>query len=923
MRALLYLFFFLSGAAGLLYEVAWIRQAGTVIGNTTYAIGTVVGVYMGGLALGAWIGGRWADRRSGARLLLLYGLLELGIALSALLVAPLFRLSEPLFAGLWRSLGETSAVFLLLRVLLVGLALAVPTTLMGATLPVLARYFTTSSAARAAGGAYAVNTFGGVLGTLAAGFFLVPAYGLQATSYVAAALNLTIGVASLLTSRGRGGEALPEPSGAPPERSALWIAAGSGFAALILQAAWTRSLTLALGSTVHAFTLILASFILGLALGSATASAIRWKSPAIALAGVQGGIGLAAIVLLPILGDLPLSFTPRLGDENLLARQFGLIAAVVLFPSMLMGAVFPLTLSLAKGDAVGRAVGAVYTSNTLGCIAGSLAASFVFVPLLGVSNAIKAAATVSLALSAALLPRRWIAAPAAVALLAWAFVPRWDTKVLASGAFLYGAADQRGARAQEVDVRSYLERDTELLAEHWDAYGLVTVHRQRSGIVTMRVNGKADASTGPGDRPNMLFTGHLPLLHHPNPKRAILVGLGGGVTLEAMRRHPLEQIDCVEISAAVVKGAAHFQEAVDSLRDPRVRLVVGDGRSLIAYGAEPVDVIVSQPSNLWVSGMAGLFTRDFFEQAAARLGERGVFGQWIHAYRLAPEDFKQVLRTFYAVFPHGALWEVFPGADYVLVGSRSPTSFRDSELFRAPGHRITDAAGARKLAGPGALLTDDHCSIEYSAPRALYRDLRGELLDTIDLFREDEGRRPLSKAVKLLLERKPLAALALLPAEPDARTRVFADQAAEGAIDIGLLRRGRGDAKGAVEALQQVPAYSALYAEARVELGDLALEARDVDLAERRFQEARKADATSFGASVGLAQVAEAKRDLERSLAYWQESLVLRPDSAPARFKLADTLAKLGRAEEARKACQELLQRHPGHKDALALLKAL
>ncbi len=920
MRPLIYGFFFLSGAAGLIYEVAWIRQAGTVIGNTTYAIGTVVGVYMGGLALGAWIGGRMADRRRGGALLRLYGLLEAGVALSALLVAPLFSASEPLFAALWRSLGEASPVYLLLRVVLVAVALAAPTTLMGATLPVLARYV---ASLRAAGGIYAVNTLGGVLGTLAAGFWLAPEIGLKATSTVAAAVNAAIAAASLVLSRGRAGELVSTPDGAAPNRSALWIAGASGVAALILQAAWTRSLTLALGSTVHAFTLILASFILGLAIGSAVSAAIRWRSPATALAVLQAAIGVAAVVLIPVLGDLPLAFTPRVGDEGLLLRQFGLIAGVVLLPSILMGAVFPLTITLAGGEAIGRSVGAVYTANTLGCIAGSLSASFLLVPLLGVSNSIKAAATVSLAISAVLLPRRWIAVPAAVVLLAWAIVPRWNTKVLASGAFLYGAAAQRGARAQELDVRSYLERDTELLAEHWDAYGLVTVHRQRSGIVTMRVNGKADASTGPGDRPNMLFTGHLPLLHHPAPKRAILVGLGGGLTLEALRRHPLERIDCVEISTAVVKASAHFAEAVDSLKDPRVRLVVGDGRSLIAYGTEPVDVIVSQPSNLWVSGMAGLFTKDFFEQAAARLGERGVFGQWIHAYRLAPEDFKQVLRTFYAVFPHGALWEVFPGADYVLVGSRSPTSFRDSELFRAPGHRITDAEGARRLAGPGPLLTDDRCRIEYTAPRALYRDLRAELLETIDGFREDEGRRAISKAVKALIEGKPLAALSLLPADPDVRTRVFVDQAAEGAIEVGLGRRERGDARGAVEALSQVPAYSAHYAEARVELGDLALAAKDVELAERRFTEARRADDVSFGASVGLAQVSELRRDLERALGYWRESVTLRPDSAPARFKLADTLARLGRTEEAKSTLKDLLDRHPDHPDGLELLRRL
>jgi spermidine synthase len=963
MRTLILGFFLLSGAAGLVYEVAWIRQAGSVIGNTTYAVGTVVGVFMGGLALGAWLGGRWADRRQGPSLLRLYGALELGVAASALAVAPLLALSEPLFRVLWNALGEGSPVYVALRVVLVGLLLILPTTLMGATLPVLTRWCseTADAGPREAGRAYAVNTFGGVLGTLAAGFWIVPGLGLRAGTWIAAAVNLLIGLVCIARAKGAAPlrNSLPAPDLPPLPRLALAVAAGSGFAALACQVAWTRSLTLALGSTVHAFTAILSSFILGLALGSAAAAWAlpRLKRTDLPLAAVQAALGVAVFALLPFLGDLPLQVAGSLAaDPDRLARlQLAVAAAVVLLPAFLMGAVFPLLLRHAgvPEGAVGRSVAAVYTANTLGCIAGSLAASFLLVPLLGLTRTLALAATISLALAAALLPRKWAAAPLAAAVLAWAFLPRWDPRVLASGAFLYGAADLRSATSSSVDLRTYLHRDTELLAEHWDAYGLVTVHRGAGGLLTMRVNGKADASIGPADRPNMHFTGHLPLLHHPAPKRALLVGLGGGLTLDAMRKHPLERIDCVELSPAVVKASSAFPEAVDGLKDPRVRLVVGDGRSLVAYGREPYDAIVSQPSNLWVSGMATLFTRDFFELSARRLSPGGVFGQWVHAYRLSPDDFKLVVRTFFAVFPHGWLWEVFPGSDYVLVGAREPLPLatvgprRDATgalgewlaheaapLAALYGHLVTDAPGALAWAGPGAVLTDDRCSIEYTAPRALHRDYRAELLQSLDPVRAAleipgvsdarERRRAVARAVRLFAETRPLKALAELPAALDPRTVVFADQAADAAIEIGLRRKEAGDPQAAVACFNAVPRLSGKYAEAQSELGDLLASAfRDFDRAAAAFQRAREADPRSFAAAVGLAQLHDVRGERSASVARWQDAVGLRPDSVETHWRFAQALLRDDRKPAAEAAVRRVLELKPDHPEAKELLQVL
>jgi spermidine synthase len=982
MRARVLAFFFASGFCGLLYEVVWIRAAGTVIGNTTHAVGTVVGVFMGGLALGGWWGGRQADRRSGGKLLALYGLLEGGVAISALLVPVLIAASEPLFRVLWSATPGLYGVF---RVLLVGILLLVPTTLMGATLPILARFLTSSldTAGREAGRAYAINTLGGVLGTLAAGFWLVPDLGLRLTTLIAVLLNLGIAVASWRMSKRVTGEQTPAPAAeAPPPKLPLIVAGLSGGAALLYEIAWTRSLVLALGSTVHAFTLILTAFILGLALGSALAALLlpRLRDLPTALGVVQIAIGGLAIALLPALGDLPLKIAPlaegmRQDYGSMLATQTQYILLFVLAPTLFMGAVFPLAIRLASGSAsgVGRAVGAVYTSNTLGSILGSLAGSFALVPMVGLATTVKTAATVNFALAAILLaPRRWpVAIPVAAALLGWLVLPSWDPKVLASGPFIYGSADLRDAESHKESLKEYLQKDTDLIAQYWDSYGLVTIHRQQNGILTMKVNGKSDASTGPTDRANMLFVGDLALVHHPKPKRALCIGLGGGLTLAAMAKHPLERLDCVELSPAVLKGAQHFKEAIGGvLEDPRVHVTVGDGRNAILFGREPYDVIVSQPSNLWVSGMANLFTRDFFQEASQRLAPGGLFCQWVHAYWLSPENLKDVLRTFFDVYKHGSAWEVFPGHDYLLLGSnetlrtdllglearlvstRALEDYVGTDSPRAPsllGHLLADADRLRATIGPGSIVTDDHCFLEYSAPRSMGRDSRPQILEWLDevrkpspvaalyagvedpaaddIRRRRESRRLLAEAVRVHLT-DPDRALAALEKAPspirrDPRTAVFIDFVAEALLFKAQDRLRALDAKTAIELLRRIPAGSSCHLGSRLLLGQTFVQMSRTDEARRAFLEAREIDRNSFEAAGGLARTLQIEQRYADAEQAWKEVIAMSPRTSPAYVQRAICLWRLGRVDEAKALCRQALEVNPGDRRAADLLQDL
>jgi spermidine synthase len=973
MAALTLSFFFISGLCGLLYEVVWIRVAGTVIGNTTYAIGTVVAIFMGGLALGGWRGGRAADRREGGALLRLYGFLELGIALSAFAVPALLAGSEPLFRLLWNSVGEITVLYALLRILLVGLVLLVPTTLMGATLPVLGRFLsaTGEAAARQAGLAYSINTLGGVAGSILSGFWLIPSLGLRSTTLVAVGLNLLIGLAALLTARGQAGETRPTlPPGPPPRPLALVASGLSGFAALIYEVAWTRSLVISMGSTVYAFTLILTTFILGLAIGSAAAAplASRLRTPGAWLAGVQGALGIAALAVFPYLGDLPIRMAGVVEAHRndfgaLLRSEALLIAIVVLLPTILLGASFPLTVRMATDarENVGRAVGAVYTWNTLGSIAGSVAASFLLIPAVGLGAAIRLGATVNLLLAAALVrgaaPRLPALAgvPLLAAGIAW-ILPGWDPGVVASGAYLY--ADR--ARELRLDLRKYIATESTILAQYWDAYGLTTVHSSGKTGLSIRVNGKADASTSTDDMPTQRLVGHLGLLHAPRIRRALVIGLGSGVTLGAVADHPAEHIDCVEISSAGLRAASHFSGANEHVLDnPRVHVVVGDGRNAVQFAREPYDVIVSQPSNLWISGMANLFTRDFFETAARRLTPEGVFCQWVQAYRLPKEDFQLILRTFFSVFPEGSLWEVFPGQDYILLGSLRPLAVSAGDLerrmavpavaadFRSPrippqalllGRFIAEASSVRAAAGPEPVITDDRCSIEYSTSRAMFTRLQPETL----LWLEDLRRHPLPEdrypgcdAARVAEARERQRAIASViafesehhPAHEvlerfkervgllgdDPHVRDYFDSIANTArIDAQTLRLS-GRYPLAQRVLRSIPRDSKHYPDALFEQGDVAQRLGDRSEQLRCVRELKNDYPESFAGRSFLALQAEEEGRTEAALGRWREALAARPDSDYAHAHLASLLGRLGRRDEALEEARKALEIEPSN----------
>ncbi len=788
-----------SGLAGLVYEVSWTRLLTLYIGHTTAAASAVVAAFLGGLALGAWGGGVIAARLKPLQALRAYVALELVVALFALLLPYELRALTPLLRWAYAD-GAPGTLFPLVRL---GASLALvflPAVALGATFPMAVRWFAhrSSNPARVSSALYAMNTVGAAVGSLLAGFTLIPSIGISGTtkigmlaSVVAAALvsvvamrekkreelvrlkpdttNTQAAAATAQvrlkpdTTRAHADAATAQVRLKPdttttaawkPEAVAAIIVLGlSGFASLVHEIAWTRILALVLGPTTYAFAATLAAVVAGVAIGSGTGTWLFGRVKAGAHAGWLAlilAVGAVTIVATSSLagGYVPGAVAREMAASPdsfsaLISRGMLLTALLVVPTAICLGAAFPLALAMV-GDpdhSPARRFGVVYAVNTIGSVAGTLAAGFVLIPWLGLPTTLAVAAFVLVVASVVVIAvapvnatiRNIGYAASAVALLAIVAAPQWDRALLASGVYLYAPFVPNG-----LDLETQLKAGT-LLYYKDGAPATVSVKRL-TGTTTLAVDGKTDAS----NRSDMLtqkLVAHLPLLLHPNPKHIAIIGLGSGVTLGAALSHPVEEAEVVEISQEVVE-ASHFFDVENhkALDDPRTRLIVGDGRSHLMLSRQQYDVIISEPSNPWIAGVAALFTKEFFEGAKARLAPGGIICQWAHTYTISERDLKSIVATFTSVFPNGTAWMVNDN-DVLMVASVDPVLPLLGNIERnwSRGTAAANlaevgamepfallslyAAGPAELAAYSAgadILDDDRMRLEFSAPRELH-----------------------------------------------------------------------------------------------------------------------------------------------------------------------------------------------------------
>jgi len=765
--------YLVSGAAALLYEVAWLRLLTMTMGHTTGAVGAVLAAFMGGLAMGAWIAGRFTDGLERLRALRIYAALEGVIALCALAMPFAISAMRPLLAWAYAD-GAGGAVFDLTRLAASIALIALPGAAMGASFPVGVAAIRDSGfgmrdskGARSVAELYAANTIGAAIGAALTGFVLLPSLGLFGTTIFGIVLNLVAAAGALILVRTQEPKNLKEPTERDPltlmnpmnpmRPRIMGAIAASGFVALVYEVVWTRVLAMTLGPTTYAFSAMLVAFIAGLAIGAAIASATlpRARRQAIWL-GMSIIVAAAAALVAGMAADrLPIVIARTAGRADasfmsVFALDVVLVVAIQLPMTIALGAALPFAIAAASAsrDAAPRTAAVIYASNTAGAIAGALAGSFILIPRLGLQHSLQLASGIAVVAGlaaclaepedAARLTRRGQRSRFAVGVAAIAvsvlavLMPAWNRGRLANGAYRLAPALAAG------DIETALEAG-DLLYYREGAAGTVSV-RRLLGVTSLAIDGKVDASNG-ADMLTQKLLAHLPLLLHDNPRSVYIIGLGSGVTLGAALRHPIDRADVSEISPEVVSASAYFStENRDALSDGRVRLIVGDGRSHLLLSDDRYDVIVSEPSNPWMAGVSTLFTREFFQAARAHLQPDGILCQWAHTYNINDTDLRSIVDTFLSTFPNGSAWLV-GASDLLLIGSTSPIRALESGIDSAWNRAgvaedlgqvgVSDAFGVltlfiargrdlQRYASGARVQTDDRLALEYSAPRAIY-----------------------------------------------------------------------------------------------------------------------------------------------------------------------------------------------------------
>ncbi len=749
---LLHVVFFLSGTSALIYEVVWTRLLTLQFGVTAYAVATVVAAFMAGLAIGSAVLGRLADRWR--RHLRAYAGLELAIGLVGLLMPSLLALGGRVAAGSLGAAGGVGLDHALGTFLVASLALLLPTTLMGATLPVLAKHVTVDvrAAGRRIGTLYAVNTWGGVVGSVASAFLLIALLGVHATNLIAAGINFLLAAVTIVMARRDESAAPAAPSESAPVDEAREVLpdttsptlvglayAAAGAVALAIQVLLTRFAIFFLwDTTVYSFAAVLTTFLAGLAIGSSLI--VRWVDRWRALLGVFGllqiGVGLAAIALLSVLDSLSdvrarlwsgLYEAGELVPWRYLGLKFLMAVVLVLPPTILMGATFPVVNRLVarRRATLGRRVGGVYAANTVGAILGSLVGGFWLVPHVGIVRGLLAVGAVSVVMGVLVISRERTRS------VSWRTV-RAGAGLAVLGLLITVAPRDRTAVSYS-DLLSGRHGDREVLYYHEGLEASLAVLRDPStGVRELNINGQSTAFTTYMDLQVHRALGHLPALCHPDPRSALVIGFGFGSTCHAIRTHGVERLDCVELVAAERETAGLFANVNGSVMDdPSFRFIEGDGRHHVLITDDRYDLLSFNAIHPKLS--ASLYTLEFYELCRERLTENGVIAAWLPINFLSGDEFRMLTRTFQHVFPHATMWYVGPGhavllghpeplvLDYARIEERLAMPALAADLAESnlddPGEIITmyvaDEDAVRAFSGDGPLNTDDRPHIEY------------------------------------------------------------------------------------------------------------------------------------------------------------------------------------------------------------------
>ncbi len=681
MFLILIFFFFLSGACGLMYEIIWQRLLLLIFGISNFAVATVLSSFMAGLALGSYFFGKKADKIK--RPLRLYGFLEIGIALFAFIFPIILEVITSIYTAIHHHFHTTWYLMNLLKFLLCFIVLLIPATLMGGTLPVAVRYVVKSlkQVGNRVGTLYGINTLGAVVGCIAAGFFLIASQGAQKTGYIAAGINLAIGLIILLLDSkmlSNKAEPLPEKDTktkltlktfSPSVANLILVVAGiSGFCALAYEVLWTRAITFYLQASIYAFPTMLATFLCGSALG--TILIIKFadnkKSTLILIGTLQLLIGTAAILTIWEFGSIRL-FIARLwatGTNDwftFLSNGFTASFIIMFIPTLFMGMIIPLAVKVYTQSMsnIGRSVGHIYAINTAGAVLGSFITGFVLIPLIGVTKGIFAISILNIAAGGVVL----LIKDSPLRIFRYCLVSVFLIFIIGAGIII---VPNKTPIFYNSPYFMNLEAGEKILYYNEGPGATITVRRLSPYVFDnnrydlIEVNAANVAGTAPGLRVTQKVQGHFPLVLFKantgrDPRFAFILGLGTGESSHCICLHDIEKLDCLELVPGEIKANAQFKDINhDILQNDKFQLTINDARNFLLTATKQYDVLESDAVHPEID--IGTYTKEYFEICKARLSERGIFSSWIPLFGITEDNFKIMLKTMQDVFPHVMVW---------------------------------------------------------------------------------------------------------------------------------------------------------------------------------------------------------------------------------------------------------------------------
>jgi len=778
-----YIIFFISGFCGLGYEILWCREFNLILGHTTYATAIVLASFMTGLAIGSYYLGFAADRVKSA--VKLYAYAELAIGFYGIFFYRLIEIYKSFYILAYPYI-PSPAVEAAFKLFSAFALMIIPTTLMGGTFPIMAKIIIESvkTSGRSVGLIYFFNSAGGAIGCFTCGFYMLYNFGSEFSLNIFSALNILCGTLMLFYKNeyGRASDETCHENGAAmepcektkPVYNYIFIfSALSGFVSMLLEICWTRFLILVIGSSTYSFSLMLSVFIFFLSIGSLLASYFvdKIKNPLLAFGVCEFLIGAYILLTLPFYEKLPLFFVymnNSLSSSYYIYMALSLIICLIVMavPALLFGASFPFSVRAVeiRADKGASAVGKLYSYNTVGCILGSFLTGILILPCAGFKNSIELAIVIALLTFIAsdffsrnvygvspadLTAKKRLAVMRVICVFMIAsiwFLPAWDYKILNIGSFY------RNDNLKNISINNLKSYNEVLLYYKESISATVCVTKDTlSGLKFLKINGKSDGSTIYCDKLSQDIIAVLPMARAKCAKNVLIIGMGTGATLAAACKFSeAEKITCVEIIPEVIQAAKCFNESYDVYKnDARVSIVINDARSFLLTAKEKFDVIISEPSNPWISGISSLFTTDFFNLCRDKLNDEGVMLAWIQAYESSPAVFKLALRTYVDVFDGASLWFNKTYDIFAIAVKTSPgalkTSFSGGEPYLCY-QKIKSLAPVRKIlenysindpltfstlyfmtpgqlkayVGDGILNSDNFQLIEYEAPILLY-----------------------------------------------------------------------------------------------------------------------------------------------------------------------------------------------------------